>query len=270
MTIASKAGVRTSAQRDLVCRALGVLPDRNNWSEGNVWMEAEALIGGADWPLVYDIIEDLHDYIAQRQPGNLEQFQTEINDHFRETGIGWQLVNGRIETRGPEAFEAAVRGGISALSDGGRPTASQELHEALLDLSRRPEPDRTGAVQHALAALECVARDASGDSKATLGTILQRHPGLFPKPLDAAAEKVWAFASEMGRHLREGREPSRLDTELVVGLAAVRAAHLERKLRVRQSVGDRAIDEPCSRCGERAVVMEEGCRQCLACGFSES
>jgi AbiJ N-terminal domain 4 len=174
-------------------------------------METEALIGGADWPLVYDIIEDLHDYIAQRQPDSLEQFQTEVNDHFRETGIGWQLVNGRIETRGPEAFEAAVRGGISALSDGGRPTASQELHEALLDLSRRPEPDCTGAVQHALAALECVARDASGDPKATLGTILERHPGLFPKPLDVAAEKVWAFASQMGRGgaLSRGPGPGR-------------------------------------------------------------
>ncbi len=114
-----------------------------------------------------------------------------------------------------------------------------------------------------------VARDACGEPKATLGTILQRYPGLFPKPLDVAVEKVWAFAPEMGRHLREGREPSRLDTELVVGLAAVLAAHLKRKLRVRQRAADRAIDEPCSHCGKRAIVMEEGCGRCLACGWNE-
>lgn len=256
LAIASDADVQPGTLREIVCRAVGVLPDRNNWSAGNVWTEAEGLLSNAEWPLVYDIIEDLYADLERSLPHRVEEFREAINDYFRENGIGWQLVDvaqaegrgfdvietvGRIETRGPEAFESAVRGGVAALAAGGRATASQELHEALVDLSRRPDPDRTGAVQHALAALECVAREACGDPKATFGTIIQRHPGLFPKPLDGAAEKIWGFASEMGRHLREGRAPSPLDTELVVGLAAVLAAHLERKLSLRQRAGDRAI-----------------------------
>jgi len=37
-------------------------------------------------------------------------------------------------------------------------TAKTEIREALNDLSRRPTPDITGAIQHSLACLECVAR----------------------------------------------------------------------------------------------------------------
>ena len=93
------------------------------------------------------------------------------------------------------------------MAKAGRTTARDEIHDALTDLSRRPNPDLTGAIQHGMAALECVARDACGDPKATLGDILKRHPDLIPKPLDTAIDKAWGFASEMGRHIREGREP---------------------------------------------------------------
>ena len=151
-----------------------------------------------------------------------------MNECFEEEGIGWQLSNGELVTRGTEAFEAAVHQAAGALGTARRLTARGEIHRAIADLSRRPEPDLTGAVQHAVAALECVARDAAGDSKATLGDILKRYPGLIPKPLDTAVEKAWGYASEMGRHIREGREPERKEVELIVGLAATVAMYLSR------------------------------------------
>jgi len=82
------------------------------------------------------------------------------------------------------SLEEAVRGASAALEASARATARQEIHEALHDLSRRPEPDRTGAVQHAMAALECVMRDVTGDASATLGDCLRRNPGILPPPLD--------------------------------------------------------------------------------------
>ena len=97
------------------------------------------------------------------------------------------------------------------------------------DASRRPQPDVTGALQHSLAALECVMRDVCGDPKATLGTLLARNKGLIPAPLDQGVEKIWGFASEQGRHLREGREPSIEDAELAVHVAAAVALYLVRK-----------------------------------------
>ena len=82
-----------------------------------------------------------------------------------------------------------------------------------------------------MGALECVARDVTGDSKATLGDILKRHPDLLPKPLDKALSQVWGYASEKARHLREGNEPGREESELIVGLAATTVVYLVQKLK---------------------------------------
>ena len=161
-------------------------------------------------------------------------FQHDVNRYFRQAGVGWQLVDGEIRTRGSEAFESTVHSATEEFDAAGRPTARGEIDEALRDLSRRPEPDLTGAAHHAMNSLECVARDVCGDEKATLGQILKRYPGLIPRPLDTAIEKAWGYASEMGRHIREGCEPDRDEVELVVGLAATVATYLSRKNRTQQ------------------------------------
>jgi hypothetical protein len=161
---------------------------------------------------------------------NAGAFAEEINEFFVEEGIGWQLVNGRILTRGTEAFEALVTAAIPALEASERPTAAKHLHEALQDLSRRPEADLPGAVYHAMGSFECVARDVSGD-KGTLGDILKRQPDLLPKPLDKALSQVWGYSSEVARHVREGQEISRDVAELLVGLSAAVSTYLSHKLR---------------------------------------
>src|SRR5690348_9408394 len=117
-----------------------------------------------------------------------------------------------------------------ALAETSQETARREVHEALADLSHRPQPDITGAIQHAFAALECVARTVSGEASPTLGALLKQHLGLIPKPLDVAVEKAWGYASERARHIREGKEPSRGEAELVVGIAASVATYLARQI----------------------------------------
>jgi hypothetical protein len=53
-----------------------------------------------------------------------------------------------------------------------------------------------------MAALECTARDIAGQPKLSLGELI---PGLnLPKPLDEALHKLWGFASQYGRHVKEG------------------------------------------------------------------
>jgi AbiJ N-terminal domain 4 len=225
-------GLTPHALRDDVCAVLRVRPDPNNWSAyPNVWDETQSLVFGCEWYRVYDIIERVyqrfHDIDEEDQRKRLAlQFEHTMNEFFIDEGIGWQMTKGDIVNRGTEAFETTVHTASTALHEAGRTTAKGEIHEALADLSRRPEPDLTGAVQHAMAALECVAREACGNNKATLGDIIKRHPDLIPKPLDAAVEKAWGYASEMGRHIREGREPARKEVELIVGLAATVATYL--------------------------------------------
>jgi hypothetical protein len=192
----------------------------------------QRLMSKWDWFLVYDFIERLYGSMEQWQvqgDGRPEdEFAARINAYFQFAGVGWQLQDGKIVSRGSEAFEVAIHRAIPALNESGLQTAEREIHEALADLSRRPRADLTGAIQHAMAALECVARTASGDSD-TLGAILKRHPGLIPKPLDTAVEKAWGYASERGRHIKEGSEPARDEAELIVGIAATVATYLSRK-----------------------------------------
>jgi hypothetical protein len=71
--------------------------------------------------------------------------------------------------------------------------------------------------------------ELSGDAKKTLGDILRTHRGLLQKPLDEAADKLWGFASQYGRHVQEGRNASAEEALLVTGLAATLANFLAGK-----------------------------------------
>lgn len=145
LQIAVAAGVGPSTLRAMACKLLRVLPDPNNWSEyPNVWYEVQELILGCPWYRVYDIIEAVAAHLAAYDPAQVTSFEGSVNEAFREHGIGWQLTAGAVQTRGEEAFELTVSSADAALSDAGLPTARQEIHEALHDLSRRPEPDLTG------------------------------------------------------------------------------------------------------------------------------
>jgi hypothetical protein len=154
-------------------------------------------MNGCEWFQVHDFIEALYAHVAENDSktaefgGRAGQFTAAVNRLFVEQGIGWQLVDGQIDMRGTEAFEAALGGATAALETSGRTTAATHLHEALQALSRRPEADLAGAIYHAMGSLECVAPDLTGDRKAKLGEALKRNPGLLPKPLDTALAQVW-------------------------------------------------------------------------------
>src|SRR3989338_9032563 len=194
LTIAEEV-VPPTTIRHIICRVLRCLPDTNNWTEyPNIWGEAQQLVMGCKWDRVYDIVEAIYAFLRQQVPEEAAKFLSEINLYFVEEGVGWQLTEGgTIEIRGSDAFEAAVAGAEQQLESAKQANAATEIREAIRDLSRRPEPDLTGAIQHSMAALECVARDVSGDAKATLGEILKKNPGLVPLPLDQALEKVWGY-----------------------------------------------------------------------------
>lgn len=241
--VAYESGFTPKPLRLLVCRILRARPNiESNWSDfPNVDGEIRRLIDDCDWYHVYDIIEEIYSalsaggMIAGGHGGSVsgaDHFSEEINRYFRGRGIGWRLVDGQIEVRGSEAFEEAIHQAKEVLDARGRKTATSELHEAIHDLSRRPEPDITGAIQHAMAALECVSRDVAGDQNPTLGELIRRYPSLFPKPLDQAIDKAWGYTSESGRHLKEGNVPTFEDAELIVGLAGVLCRYLAKKLHV--------------------------------------
>jgi hypothetical protein len=208
-----------------LCGILYKTPDKSNWSEyPNIDDEVRILMDELEWFEVYDFIE----HLAEKSLYKGGDFSGEVNSYFRVAGIGWQLLDQKIQMRGTEAFEIAVKEGQLLLSQQHRTTAAYELHEALQDLSCRPQPEISGAIQHAMAALECVARDVIG-SKDTLGQLIQRNPGLFPKPVDQIVEKAWAYSSNFGRHLMEKKPPEFEEAELMVGVSGVLCRYLARR-----------------------------------------
>lgn len=107
--------------------------------------------------------------------------------------------------------------GLDVLGSKGLETSRRELVEAGRDITRRPEPDLTGAVQHSRAALECVAREVAGHRDMTLSKILSQPPDILPDThLKEAALKLWDCASDRGVHLREGDSPTYTEAKLIV------------------------------------------------------
>ena len=213
--------------RRIICDALLRRPDPNNWGESNVRREIDGLIDSIEWFKVYDIAESVFEFLHRppHHDGRADNFEYQLNLLFREHGVGWQMQDGKVLARGSEGFSQSSSAAIVAMQNAGNSTATNEMREALADISRRPQADITGAIQHAMAALECVARNVS-KSKGTLGEIIPKLD--LPKPLDEALRKLWGFTSERGRHVHEGREPLFEEAELVVTIASAVCTYLIR------------------------------------------
>ena len=98
-------------------------------------------------------------------------------------------------------------------------------------LSQCPNPETRDAVRWALGALEAVARDVTGDRRATLGAILKAHRttgALLPPPLAQAFENAWSYAGDVARHVDETTAPTLEEAVLAVGLVAAGVAYLAR------------------------------------------
>ena len=188
--------------------------------------EVDGLLLGCEWFRIYDFVELFHVKLRRSTVGrstsdirrSLEfaqaranRFEVRLNAYFMEHGIGWQMSEGKIVHRGSDAFETATRSAVESLEKTGQQTAKGEIEEALRDISRRPEPDVTGAITHVMAALECVAREVSGKPKLTLGRLVPLL-NLTP-PMDKAVDALWGFSSERARHIREGQSVSTEEAE---------------------------------------------------------
>ena len=212
--------------RTSVCRTLYIAPDKGNWSESpNIRDEVEGIVQEVEWYRVYDVIEGLVTFIEGTYGYDpTVQFADRINAIFVDTGAGWQLTAGEgIVIRGDADFEDAVQSSQVSLSQSGFDVAAKEIKEALGDLSRRPDADLTGAIHHALGALEATARYMSGTND-DLGKLASKI-GL-PAPLDGALKQMWGFSSNFGRHVSPTKVPTAEDAQLIVHLSSAYCRYL--------------------------------------------
>ena len=228
LVLAEEAGMTPDPMRDLICQVLLVRPDPNNWTEyPNIRNEVDWLVMDAPWYKVYDIAEALAAKVRFYGATAAANFARRLNEFLVEKGIGWELRDGRIVHRGSVAFAKSVHEAPRILDASGFQSAANEMKEALGDISRRPTPDVTGAIQHAMAALEATAREVTGQPKPTLGKLV---PMLsLPAPLDQAVHKLWGYASDRGRHVRERQSVDTTEAELIVAIAGSLCAFLAQR-----------------------------------------
>jgi AbiJ N-terminal domain 4 len=206
--------------RDVVAKTLGKWLDPAVWHYEEAWKQVEGAVYNCEWFRVYDLIESVQGYFERTTPRAAEEFAERINDLFATQGIGWQIVNGEIVTRGDEVFERTVMTGAAALKEDAKPTAAGHLQFAISALSARPKANTSGAVTHATSAVECVLGEITGQTM-TLGKYLDKYPTLFHPALKKGLDGIYGYASDEGaRHGKEGIEPAREEAEFVVAACA--------------------------------------------------
>jgi hypothetical protein len=215
--------------RDVVANTLKKWLDPKVWHYQEAWEQVEHAMYDCDWFRVYDSIESICTYFDKTAPKAAAEFAERINEVFFEQGVGWQLVNREIITRGDEAFEDTVKTAVAVLKEDAKPTAAGHLQFALSALSVRPKADTSGAVAHSTSAVECVLGEITGQAM-TLGKYLDKYPALFHPALKKGLDGIYGYASDEGaRHGKEGTEPAREEAEFAVAACAAVCTLLARK-----------------------------------------
>ena len=219
--------------RKLLCRVVRMTPDANNWGDDYIDSEIHGLITDAKWYKIYEFIERAYARVGEDW---IEDMSKEINNLLIELGLGWKFEDGKFEFRGDDNFETLLQQTVPILDAKGLTTTKNEIEQALNDL-KPDQIDVTGAIQHSMAALECLCREKAG-SKDTLGKLLNKHKNLIPEILSDGVVKIYAFTCENARHLTEtGIKPSIYDAELTVNLAVSLCRYLAQSL-PNKAVGD--------------------------------
>lgn len=97
------------------------------------------MLDDAPWYKVYDLIERIYEHVEPRfrviSAEPQRKLVDPLNQAFREKGVGWQLVDGKIEVRGSAAFEQTIKTAVERTQSTKQPSATHELREALNDLA---------------------------------------------------------------------------------------------------------------------------------------
>jgi hypothetical protein len=203
---------------ELICHLMREIPNEQLGLHPS-WYVVGLRLNRIPWYAVFDLVQGV--CYAE---GSYPPLENDINECFKEYGIAWKLVDGRVQECGDEIHEGLIQDATDALTSTGRSTAAAELKKAIEALSARPDADTRGAVIRAVGAVEALARDVLGDSNATLGQLVNKLN--LPPPLREAVAKIWGYASDQARHVREGQTIELAEAYLVVNLCATIASHL--------------------------------------------
>lgn len=196
--------------------------DPNNWSYDNIYSEIYYQLKACEWFRIYDIVEKIYDEINYDLR---DKFTEIINNHFLKEGIGWKLEEGKVLYRGEPSFESITYEVVHQLSISETEKSANEFKEAFTCLSRKPNPDLSGAIIRAMNGLECLINKIENNNQ-TLAKLLQEQKHIN-EPLRTGIEKLYAY-SHQARHLKEQNQFTYQETELLVSVSAAVATYIHK------------------------------------------
>jgi hypothetical protein len=190
-------------------------PGTPNWKglTADVLIQADLLIGSirsapyGDWldlmsVIVYYLRDDPEELVDD--PARADQFRNRLNEAMARHHSAYMMEpNGMMVEPGSSASEAAIAQARAILSDPAMEGPDRQFQDAVLALTRRPNPGNEAAIAGAIGALEGVCRIALGDNRITLGDAIKdiaRQQGLHAA-LTATIDRLYGYASDAGgRH----------------------------------------------------------------------
>ena len=209
------------AQRHILCNALRVFPDNNNWTDyPNIDNEVVDLLATDPWYEFFNALERLHQSLYEEQAAT---YYEKMNALFAEERIGYRFDSGIIVRLGTEEFHEAVTNARHALQDKRFVEPRRQFERAYEFRNERPA-DWANAIKEAVNSVEGVLQVIYQCPGLTLTSIISEN---FPAELPKGIKKLFRSLYSQGSGTRGARhasiggtEPTGPRAELAIHIAA--------------------------------------------------
>ena len=209
------------SQRQILCKALRVMPDLANWSVyPNVDDEVTQLVSTQPWFRFFDALERIGKFLLNEE---VSDYQKKMNELFAEERVGYRFESGSIVRMGTVEFHGAVHGAVTALQDDRFAEPRRQFQRAYEFRNARP-PDWANAIKEAVNSVEGVLQVIYERPGVALPSILSQD---FPDNLPGGIKKLFQGLYSQGsgtvgaRHAAVGgNEPTGPRAELAIHTAA--------------------------------------------------
>lgn len=144
-----------------------------------------------EWDQVFDLIE----FVGGRVPDEfVDHLSTLANDALERFNSGYRFIGGAFV----EITSEQELGEVDAALSAPFATVRQHLKRALELLADRAKPDYRNSIKESISGVEALAREVSGEPKATLGDllkVLEREKRLHPA-LAGAFAKLYGYTND--------------------------------------------------------------------------
>ena len=184
---------RPTAQRQILCSALRITPDQNNWSDyPNVDFEVSQLIQTGPWYKFFDALERIPRFLPEQE---VEPYYEATNGILADEGIGYRFDSGNLVRVGTEEFHGAVNDARTALEDEKFDEPRRQFERAYEFRNRLP-PDWPNAIKEAVNSVEGVLQVIFDRPSVALPTIVSenlRPDGAVPSLGMANFESIGSY-----------------------------------------------------------------------------